>query len=359
MRLLLAGGGTGGHVFPELAVVQAARDRPWCAVEAFHLGSASGMERRILEAAGIPAQGLHLGGLRGSNPAEMAVHGLRMLAAVRPALAAIDRFQPHVAFATGGYACVPVLLAARPRRIPVLLFSADVLAGLAIRWVARLADRIAVPVAEATAHLPGSKTFISGYPVRPDLLRPRPKREAKRELGFDPEQPLLLCFGGSQGARTINAAISGGLDDLLPATQILHVTGQQDYPAAPRERQGQRYRVEAFLDDMPLAMAAADLAVCRAGASTLGELPAAGLPAILVPYPYAGGHQKLNAEVLARAGAARVLDNEQVRRGKLMPLLLSLLGDAEQKERMAAAMRSRARPEAAGNILDALRELAA
>ncbi|HEX6511829.1 MAG TPA: glycosyltransferase, partial [Chloroflexota bacterium] len=235
-----------------LAVVQAARGHRSLALEVFHLGSGAVVEQSILASAGILSRGLAVKGLRGGNPLSTAWNGLGMLAAVRPALNAIDGFRPDVVFTSGGYVSAPVVAAARVRRIPVLLFSADVAAGLAIRFEARLAQRIAVPVAEAAARLPADRTFVSGYPVRPGLEALLPKDEAKRRLGFDADRPLLLCFGGSQGARTLNEAIAAGLDQLLPAIQVLHIAGALD---APGLQSGPGYRVEAFLEDMPLALA--------------------------------------------------------------------------------------------------------
>jgi UDP-N-acetylglucosamine--N-acetylmuramyl-(pentapeptide) pyrophosphoryl-undecaprenol N-acetylglucosamine transferase len=338
-----------------LAVVQAARSLLSAKVEAFHLGSQAPVEQRILAAAGIPSRSLDVRGLRGGNPATFAWNGLRMLAAVRPALAAMEEFGPDVVFTSGGYVSAPVVAAARLRRTPVLLFSADVSAGLAIRAEARLAQRIAVPVPDAMAGLPASRTFVSGYPVRPGLEQLPPKAAAKAALGFEPDRPLVLVFGGSQGARTLNEAVRDRLEELLTATQVLHLAGALDASSlSPRPG----YRVEAFLEDMPTALAAADLAVSRAGASTLGELPAAGLPAILVPYPYAGGHQKYNAEVLERAGGALTLTSDEVRQGKLVPLVLALLGDGARLAAMASAMRSFSRPDAARTLVDALLELA-
>jgi UDP-N-acetylglucosamine--N-acetylmuramyl-(pentapeptide) pyrophosphoryl-undecaprenol N-acetylglucosamine transferase len=341
-----------------LAVVQAVRSLSSREVEATHLGTRAAVEQRILASAGIPSRELAVSGLRGSNPARFARNALRMAAAVRPAAEAVKAFRPDVVFTTGGYVSAPVVAAARLRRVPALLFSADVSAGLAIRFEARLAQRIAVPVEQAARSLPPDRTFVSGYPIRPGLERLPAKAEAKRSLGFDPQRALLLCFGGSQGAQTLNDAIAVGLEQLLPATQVLHLCGSFDFEwLQALEQPG--YRVHAFLDDMPAALAAADLAVSRSGASTLGELPAAGLPAILVPYPYAGGHQKHNARVLADAGGAVLLDNEAARAGKLAPLALTLLGNPERLAAMSAAMRSLSRPEAAQNIAQALLELAA
>ncbi len=341
-----------------LAVVQAARSLPSREVEAFHLGSHAALEQHILASAGIASQGLAVSGLRGGNPLALAWNGLRMAAAVRPALAAMREFDPDVVFTSGGYVSAPVVLAARLRRTPVLLFSADVSAGLAIRFEARLAQRIAVPVPEAAAGLPADRTFVSGYPVRPGMEQLPAKSSAKAALGFTPEAPLLLVFGGSQGAQTLNTAIAAGLDQLLPATQVLHLAGKLDAPSLA-SRQNDRYRVLEFLEDMPLALAAADLCVSRAGASTLGELPAAGLPAILVPYPYAGGHQKYNGEVLVRAGGAVMLSNDEARAGKLVPAVLSLLTDPARLSSMSAAMKARTHPEAARVLAETLLELAA
>lgn len=339
-----------------LAVVQSARDLPSLEVKAFHLGSHAAVEQRILGGAGISSQALSVRGLRGSNPTAIAWNALRLAAAIRPALRVMREFEPDVVFTSGGYASAPVVAAARLRRTPTLLFSADVSAGLAVRFEARLAQRIAVPVPEAAAGLPSDRTFVSGYPVRPGLDRLPEMRAAKAALGFAPDKPLLLCFGGSQGAHTLNEAIKGGLDALLTVTQVLHLAGTVDAPALTQQP---GYRVLAFTEDMPTALAAADLSVSRAGASTLGELPAAGLPAILVPYPYAGEHQKHNAEVLVRAGGAVMLANDQVKAGQLVPLILELLADTARLAAMSTSMRAASRPDAARRLAETLLEMAA
>ncbi|MBV8085158.1 MAG: glycosyltransferase [Chloroflexi bacterium] len=338
-----------------LAVVQAARSLPSLEVEAVHLGTQAEVERRILDAARIPARQLSVGGLRGMNPVRLTQNAARMAAAVRPALRTIDETQPDVTFTSGGYVSAPAVLASRLRKVPVLLFSADVSAGLAIRTEARLAARIALPVPEAAVGLPGGRTFVSGYPVRPELHSLPPRDEAKRTLGFNPDRPLVLVFGGSQGARALNQAISAGLDRLLPVTQVMHIAGALDAPSLA-SRPG--YRVETFVQEMPLALAAADLAICRAGASTLGELPAAGLPALLVPGPFAGGHQRHNAAVLERARGAEVVANELVA-AELVDGALALLASPERLAAMSAAMRAQFRPEAARLIAEELVRLAA
>ena len=193
---------------------------------------------------------------------------------------------------------------------------------------------------------------MSGYPVRPELALLPALALAEAALGFDPGRPLLLVFGGSQGARTLNEAITAGLERLLPAAQVLHIAGSLDAPSLVA-RPG--YRVEAFVEDMPTALAAADLAVCRAGASTLGELPAAGLPAILVPGPFAGGHQRHNAAVLERAGGAEVLTNEKVPAGS-GSATLPLLAAPDRLQAMSAAMHALFKPEAARVIAEELVE---
>ncbi|MGH2470074.1 MAG: UDP-N-acetylglucosamine--N-acetylmuramyl-(pentapeptide) pyrophosphoryl-undecaprenol N-acetylglucosamine transferase, partial [Chloroflexota bacterium] len=302
--------------------------------------------------------GLHVSGLRGRGPRELTSGAAKMATATAEAWRLLRASPPDVAFTAGGYASVPVILAAWSQRRPTLLFSADATAGLAIRLEARLAQRIAVPVPRAMVGLPAHKCLVSGYPVRAELLAQPVREQAKQDLGFDPTRPLLVVFGGSQGARALNQALTAMLDQLLPQVQVLHVCGAADVPEYEAKATAS-YHVHAFMDNLPLGLAAADLALCRAGASTLGELPAVGLPAVLVPGAFAGGHQRFNAAVLVEAGAAMTVSPGRAAAGELRPLVLDLLRDRPRLAAMARAMRSLARPYAAQDIAQELLRLAA
>jgi UDP-N-acetylglucosamine--N-acetylmuramyl-(pentapeptide) pyrophosphoryl-undecaprenol N-acetylglucosamine transferase len=310
----------------------------------------------------IPFAAIPAAGLRGKSAGETVRNLWTMGRGLVASWRLVGRFRPEALFATGGYVTAPVALAAWGRGVPLLIYLPDVEPGLTIRLLGRLARRIAVTAEASRAFFPPGKAFVSGYPVRQRLFS-ADKAASRRALSLSRELPVLLVFGGSQGAHSINRALALNLSALLEKCQVLHVSGQRDMAEARAQSQAlpahlrERYHLYEYLhEEMVDALAAADLAVCRAGASVMGELPAAGLPGLLVPYPYAGGHQALNAAYLAGQGAAAVLAEADLAE-KLLPAVLELLDDKERLERMSAAARSLARPEAARSIAEALREL--
>jgi UDP-N-acetylglucosamine--N-acetylmuramyl-(pentapeptide) pyrophosphoryl-undecaprenol N-acetylglucosamine transferase len=371
---MICGGGTGGHVYPALTVARQllAKEQgfsdeagiepsggptpaPVPLADILYVGSRGGIEEELVSREGIPFAAIPAAGLRGKSAGQT----VRNLWAMGGGLAAswrlVGRFRPGALFATGGYVSAPVALAARGRGVPILIYLPDVEPGLTIRLLGRLARRIAVTAPDSCAYFPPGKAFVSGYPVRQRLFT-ADRAASRRALGLSQELPVLLAFGGSQGARSINRALATALPALLEKCQVLHISGRRDLAEARAQSQAlpahlrQRYHLYEYLhEEMVDALAAADLAVCRAGASVMGELPAAGLPGLLVPYLYAGGHQALNAAYLADQGAAVALQEAGLAE-KLLPAALELLNDRERLERMSAAARSLARPQAARHI---------
>jgi UDP-N-acetylglucosamine--N-acetylmuramyl-(pentapeptide) pyrophosphoryl-undecaprenol N-acetylglucosamine transferase len=365
VRVILSGGGTGGHIYPGLAVAQALRQepRPRGNLELLYVGARGRMDEQIVGAAGLPFQAVRAAPLRVGSPLGV-VRGLASLVAgTAQAWRLLGRFRPDAVFATGGYASVPVGLAARLRRRPLLVYLPDVRAGWAVRLLSRLATRIATTADRALAELPDGKAEAVGYPVRAAFWS-TDRTAARRRLGLPEGELVLLVSGASQGARSLNVAVAEQLDGLLRLCHVLHLTGRADEREllARREAlpdaQRARYYVFGYLEEMADAMAAADLAVMRAGASVLGELPAAGLPAVLVPGVYEAGHdQRPNARYLEEHGAAVVLENDQLAR--LTEVVRALFSDDARRHSMAEAARRLARPDAAQRIAGMLRELAA
>jgi UDP-N-acetylglucosamine--N-acetylmuramyl-(pentapeptide) pyrophosphoryl-undecaprenol N-acetylglucosamine transferase len=322
------------------------------------IGSHGGFEAELVAPTGIRLVVLGSGGLRGIRLDKRVRHTVQIVRSISQAREVIRKFKPDVVFATGGYACVPVTLAARMERVPVLIYLPDIVPGLAIRHLGRFAAKIAVTSEESYQHLHPDKVVVTGYPVREALFELN-KAQAQETLGLQRGEKTLLVFGGSRGARSINQALVAGLRELLPACQIIHVSGRLDaewVAGAARslpETHKARYHHYAFLDEMPEALVAADLAVARSGAATLGEFPAVGLPAVLVPYPYSGQHQEPNARYMARNGAAQVLADAQLEQ-KLVPTILRLLDDAEALADMRESALAMARPDAAEAIAEQL-----
>lgn len=362
MKLVVSGGGTGGHVYPALAVVEALlKPKPMEATlptlalgDLLWIGSQGGIEEELVARAGIRFIGLAAGGLRGMKLNVTARNAARISSSVSKARAILARFKPDAVFVTGGYACVAVTLAARIQRIPVLIYLPDIVPGLAVRLLSRFAVRVAVSSEESYQYLNHDKVVATGYPVRADLLTVN-KKQARKALRLEPGGKTLLVFGGSRGAQSINRALVSGLGKLLPVCQILHISGRTDaewVASAARslpETLRSRYHHHVYLHQMPQALASADLAVARAGAATLGEFPAVGLPAVLVPYPHSGQHQDPNAEYMARNGAALVLADMQLE-DKLVSTLLGLLDDDKALSSMRKATQAMARPDAAEAI---------
>lgn len=336
------------------------------------VGTEGGMETELLRRSGLQVDcaTVEAGALRGRAPWTMVRNLLRILRGTRQAEGLLGSFRADVALVTGGYASVPVALACVRKRIPFLLYLPDIVPGLAVRFLARIATRIATTAEDALRYLPREKVVVTGYPVRPAFFQ-ADRRAARAHFGLPLDETVLLVYGGSRGARSINRAVGIALEPLLSRAVVLHICGRGGDEPWLRERAQElpealqsRYRLYAYLhEDLPLAFAAADLAVSRAGASTLGELPAAGLPAVLVPYPYV--HQEENAEYLVRHGAAVWLPDARLygadggpAADALLDVVLPLLEDRERREKMAAAARKLARPDAAQAILGHLFALA-
>jgi UDP-N-acetylglucosamine--N-acetylmuramyl-(pentapeptide) pyrophosphoryl-undecaprenol N-acetylglucosamine transferase len=273
----------------------------------------------------------------------------------------LKKFQPDALFFTGGFVAFPMALAGRS--LPTLLYVPDIEPGLAIKAAARFADRIAVTASDSKNYFAdGRKITVTGYPVRSELDR-WSRETAQQALGLTAELPTLLVTGGSKGARSINNAVLDNLAPLLQMAQVVHISGSLDWPSVqesadrlPQELAG-RYHPMPYLHEMGAALASADLVLSRAGASVLGEYPFFGLPAVLVPYPYAWRYQRVNANVLARHRAAVVLEDQLLGRD-LLPVITDLLKNPAKLKAMQSAMASLRQPDAAGAIADELIKLA-
>ena len=362
MRVVFCGGGTGGHVYPAMTVAAALR-RQQANAEPLHLlyiGVRGKIDRELVAREGIPFRAVNAGPLRVGDVMASVRGGLKLLAGAAEAFSILGRFRPDVVFATGGYGSVAVGLAARLRKLPLLLFLPDVAAGFAVKTLARVADRIAVTVRPAYDAMPPSKTVLTGYPVRPAFFEVE-RGEARARLGLHPFLPTLLVMGGSTGASVINEAVSGWAADFLRVGQLYHISGRID-EARLREQRAklppdlrERYHLHAYVhDDIALPFAAADLAVMRAGASTLGELPATRLPAVLIPGDFSD--QRVNAQYLEREGAAVMLPQAALH--ELHDIVMKLLADSERRRMMGDALGALARPDAADELAQLASQMA-
>ncbi|MDP9482822.1 MAG: UDP-N-acetylglucosamine--N-acetylmuramyl-(pentapeptide) pyrophosphoryl-undecaprenol N-acetylglucosamine transferase [Chloroflexota bacterium] len=356
MRLLIAGGGTGGHIYPALAVAQSLRARN--ETDLRWLGGHRGLERGLVGAAGIPFSRLVLRSLRTTErDVHLVLDPVRLGASVAQASAILVGQRPAAIFTTGGYTAIPVLMAAAPLRIPVVMWEGNVIPGRSVRATARLADVLAVSFAATCAAVRTSHPcYVTGTPIRD--LRGLDREAARAHFGIPPRDRMLLVFGGSQAVRRFNTAVADVLPQLVERAHVVHVAGDDGYAAALTSREAlpaglrERYRPVPFLrDDMAQALGAADLVVGRAGSSTLAEVTALGLPMIVVPYPHAAGHQLANAKVLADAGAARLIEDEAFDGAALLGAT-SLLDDPAEHAAMSAASRSLGRAAAADAVAE-------
>ncbi|MYA20152.1 MAG: UDP-N-acetylglucosamine--N-acetylmuramyl-(pentapeptide) pyrophosphoryl-undecaprenol N-acetylglucosamine transferase [Chloroflexi bacterium] len=358
MRYGLAGGGTGGHTYPAVAVAERLRERP--DAELIYYGTPDGPERTVAEAEGFAFRPVRASPIRSRSPVRIARGLLNLTRGAREARRYLARDAPGAVFATGGYAAAPVGRAAKREGIPLLLFLPDVRPGWAIRSMHGQAQAVACSVPDSLSYLPADRSVVTGYPTRRQF-RTASREAGARSFGLDPGRMTLLVTGGSLGAHHINLVIARSLRTLLEQAQIIHIAGRTEETWLVRERERlpgwlrDRYALRAYTEEMALAMAAADLAVTRAGASTLGELPAAGLPAIVIPGEFSDQHE--NASYLERHGAALTLSGDDVEH--LPAEILRLIDNDAARERMALAMRELDRPDAAEQLAQMLEGLAA
>jgi len=368
MRILISGGGTAGHVYPNIAVVQAMTDAAnsglSARVELLYLGESASVEETLARQFGIPFMAISMGGLRGKVPWTMVWNGAKLMVGLVQAYSAIGRFDPNIILVSGGYGSVPSVAAGRLRNVPVLVYLPDIVPGLAIRQLSRWVTRIAVSFSETTSFFARSKSVVTGYPVRREFHEVS-KAAARLALSLDADGPVVMVFGGSRGAHSINVTLAQILPDLLRASQVIHVSGPGDHNEAQRNREllpsdlRARYHLYSYLHEgMVQALASADLVVARAGASVLGEFPALGLPSILVPYPYSGQHQEANADFMVGHGAAIKIADDRLGQA-LLASIFDLLRHPDRLSTMGRAAAAMNRPEAARQIVSELWTMAA
>jgi len=353
---MITGGGTGGHVYPALAVAEVLEDS-----ELLYVGTVGGLEEDIVSRWNIPFRAVSSAPVRGVNPVKLAAGAYHLIKGVGEALSLVEDFKPDVILATGGYVSVPVVVAGRLNGVPSLIYLPDLEPGWAVRFLSKFASKVAVTFPEVLGYFPAHKAVVTGYPVRRELLNAS-REEAMRAFGLEEGLKTLLVFGGSRGARSINRALAKALPALLEVCQVLHISGKLDYEEMKGVRASlsfekrRRYHLFSYLHhEMGLALAVADLVVARAGAATLGEFPALGKPSVLVPYPYAGQHQERNARYLEQRGAAVVLKDAELAE-RLLSTVSEILRDDARLEGMRQRALKLAKPEAAQSIG---RELAA
>ena len=358
MRVVIGGGGTGGHLYPGIAVARELISRQPDARISF-AGTARGIESRVVPREGFELDLIRSGGLKGKSLGDRARGVSLVPLGFVDAWRIVSIRRPHLVIGVGGYSSGPVVLVAALRGIPTMVLEQNAVPGLTNRLLARVVGAAAVTF-ESTEAFFGSKAFVSGNPVRPEFLQ-----TLGTETESEPHEPItrVLVFGGSQGAHAINVAMVEAAPELAAGgshLRLTHQTGERDVEMVRTayRQTGLQADVEPFLYDMGRQLGRADVVVCRAGATTLAEITAAGKAAILVPLPTAtDDHQRKNAEALAEAGAAEILLQRDMTGRALAARILAIAADANKRSRMAEAARRLARPDAARVIVDRALEL--
>jgi len=368
LRIIVTGGGTGGHTFPALTTITTLRGRlaeTGTEPEILWVGVRDGLEAKVARQNDVPFRAIVTGKLRRSpNPRELLrnfVDAFRIPLGVLQAVATVARNRPGVVLSTGGYVSVPIGLAAWLFRVPYLLHEQTLGLGLANRILAKVATRILLSHDASLESLPPkarARAAVTGNPIRPQILA----GDAHRGLaafGLDPAVPLLLVTGGAGGAQQVNRMLTGALPELLEYCQVVHQCGSLDHAdmkefgAALPPHLAARYRVVDFIhDELPDLLSAAQLVVSRSGAGTIAELTALGKACILVPYPWAAGdEQRITARHLAEQGAAVMLDGDDANPQRLSQVVRELLADPRRSAAMAAQAARHGRPDAADNVV--------
>lgn len=371
MRVIVSGGGTGGHIYPALAV--AAQLRSQYQAEILFLGSDDGLETQLVPAAGLRLVTIKAGKVRRYISWQTVKGVMRIPVGVMQAMGIVRKFHADVAFTSGGYVAVPTGMAAYLNHVPLLMHQQDVPPNLANKQVAPVATKISVAFEDSLAYFPAHKTLQLGNPMRQEILdiRRLGPMVARTQLELAGDQPLLLVTGGSQGARHLNQVVCRALPELLTVCQVLQISGKELYNetlelansvlAGQDETLKRRYRLVPYLSaEMPTALQAADLVLCRSGASTLSELATLGKPGLLVPLPPAIGKspQEANAAMFERRKAGQVIRDADLEPGLLVERVKYIMTSPELLASMMEAATSLARPEATQSIAEELLKMA-
>jgi len=361
MKVVIAGGGTGGHLFPGIAVAEELKRRD-ASAEVIFIGTEHGIEASIVPREGYPLRYVRAEGVVGKSLIGKMRGGIKTLLSFYDSRTLLRQLRPDALIGLGGYASFGPLLAGSLMSIPTVIMEQNSVAGSANRILGRIVDVICVTYHESISFFPKNKTYITGNPVRQEILSA--SREAAYELfGLERGKFTIFVFGGSSGAGKINSAVCGAfthLNDLREHIQFLHQTGKNEFETVREiyRKWGFKGTVAAFIHRMAEAYAVADLVISRAGATTLAELTAVGRPAILVPYPFAAGnHQEMNAQRLAEMGAARVIFDHELDPETLARNIRELFGDPGMRHEMERSSKSLGKPDAAQKVVEIVRSL--
>lgn len=367
MRIIVSGGGTGGHIYPAITLInEIKRRRP--DAEFLYVGTSDGLEADIIPKEDIPFSTVDIHGFERKLTPVNLWRAIKAGVGTLEAMNIVRRFSPDVAIGTGGYVCGPILLASSLLGVPTLIQEQNAVAGITNKLLGKFATKVAAGTAEAVKAFPTGKTIYTGNPIRHEVMAAK-REQGIKELGLNPDMLTVLVSGGSRGARSLNNAMIDVLEKYAgnEKVQILHVTGSVGYEDTIKKLEDRgidhenssNISVVPYLYNMPLALAAADLAIFRAGATGIAELTARGIPAILVPYPYAAeNHQEHNAMAVVNGGGGRMILDRELTGAGLLQVMEELLSDEKGLKQMAKASRKLGKPQAAKDIVDIVMSIA-
>jgi UDP-N-acetylglucosamine--N-acetylmuramyl-(pentapeptide) pyrophosphoryl-undecaprenol N-acetylglucosamine transferase len=359
-KVMITGGGTGGHVFPGIAVAHELMKRS--GTQVLFIGKLNGSEAKWVADAGLKFRGIRASGFPRSLSLRLITFWFDLGAGLMEAGRLIKEFKPSVVFSTGGYVSVPVSLVAAFRGVPVALLEPNVAPGLAAKFLALFVKKVFVGFEQTTSSFPKGRTQWTGIPVREEI-KTADKSESLKNFKLEGQTTTVLMLGGSQGAHVLNQYMTDAIERLgqgYHKVQIIMMTGWNDYQTIVDRLEQCPLKVvlRPFIGNIHEAYAAADLVVARSGAMTCAEILSRGLPAVFIPYPHASGHQEMNARILEKAGSAVVITEKQLESEKLIETLDGLLANPETMKTMGEKTKGLARPEASVKIVEALFELA-
>ncbi|MGM0501657.1 MAG: undecaprenyldiphospho-muramoylpentapeptide beta-N-acetylglucosaminyltransferase [Bacillota bacterium] len=366
MRIIISGGGTGGHIYPGLAVARGLKARNQ-ETEISFVGTADGLESDIVPKAGYDLKTIKAQGFTRRLSFQLVKAVAKTGVGVLESYGIIKNFKPDLVLGTGGYVCGPIVLAAALQNIPTMVHEQNAYPGLTNRLLAKVVDKVALSNPAAKKHFKAQdKLVVTGNPVRPEILNKK-EEVAYQELNLNPAKKTVLVFGGSRGAKSINQAVVAIYQQLAELdVQVLHITGKKDFEriAAKAKELGinnfdsGKIRIKSYLYNMEAALAVTDLVISRAGATGLAEITASGIAAILVPYPHAtDNHQEHNARSLEEAGAAKVILDQDLTADKLWSAAKELLTQENKLEAMGQASLALGEPQAAEKLIVELKQL--
>jgi len=356
MKVIIAGGGTGGHLFPGVALAETIKER-YPEAQIIFVGTQRGLEARVIPKTGYELKFISIQGFVGKSLKEKTRTLMSLCKSMFESKSIINSFSPHIVFGVGGYASFPVVLAAAMKKIPTIILEQNTVPGLANKILGKFVSAIAITYPETIDYFPKQKVYLTGTPIRKEILE-GDREKAKKLFNTEDGRFTILVFGGSLGARKINKAMTEALSYLLPLKdriQIIHQTGEHDYNWVSNEYRTLSFRatVLPFIYDMAEAYAIADLVVSRAGASTVAEITAIGKASILIPYPYAAyNHQEMNARRLLSRGACELILDRELNGEVLAKKINTILNNPESIKEMERQSLAFGKPKAGEKIIE-------